>query len=501
MSIPLPSDINRVDPRQAWEPWIPDDRQPWNARWAGHLFRRASFAASPEEVDRAIKDGFAPTLNRLLKGEERHTDFTPVLADLGEQFAREGAIETVRAWWVYVMMHSGHPLREKLTLFWHNHFATSVRKVKSAHLMYRQNQLFRTHALGKFRPFLREVGRDVAMLLWLDSDRNLKGKPNENYARELLELFTLGVGNYTERDVQEAARAFTGWHADPGRTRFSLDADNHDAGLKTVLGRQGNWDGDDIAGIVLDHPAAARFLAGKLYRELISEESPPPALLEPLIQRFRESDYDIGDLTVTLLRSRLFFSSHAFLRKIKTPVEFVLGAVHAAWSGPIRPDELAEAIGDMGQTLFAPPNVKGWPGGRAWLNTQTLLRRNNFAESVAMGKGTPPPTERVPGVPPLPLLPPVAGGAVEAEAPKKDEPEDPPAPFDVVRRLGQLDEADPGDLARRLLNRFLPGLAPKEARKQLRAFLAEGKPQGIHLRSRLREAAHAVMCVAEFQLC
>ena len=205
------------------------------------------------------------------------------------------------------MLHGGHPLREKLTLFWHNHFATSLAKVQDPALMFRQNCLLREHALGRFGPLLQAISRDAAMLVWLDSNSNVKGKPNENYARELMELFSLGVGHYTEKDIREAARAFTGWRTDG--EGFAFDARLHDGGPKTVLGQTGAWDGGDVVRIVLEQPAAARFLVRKLYHFFVSEKAvPPDALLEPLCESFRKSDYDIAALVRTILASRHFYS-------------------------------------------------------------------------------------------------------------------------------------------------------------------------------------------------
>src|SRR5207248_3373592 len=221
-------------------------------------------------------------------------------------------------------LQGGHPLREKMTLFWHNHFATSLAKVQDPTLMFRQNCLLREHALGRFGPFLQAISRDGAMLVWLDSNSNVKGKPNENYAREVMELFSLGVGNYTEKDIREAARAFTGWHTDGVGFRFNPAL--HDDGPKTVLGKTGDWDGTDVVRIILEQPACARFLVGKLYAFLVSETAPPAALLEPLCESFRKSDYDVAGLVRTVLASRLFYSEHAFRKRVKGPVEYVLGA-------------------------------------------------------------------------------------------------------------------------------------------------------------------------------
>jgi hypothetical protein len=484
MSLPLPAGLARVDPEQAWAPWKPDDRDPWNARWAAHLFRRAGFGASPEQLAAAVRAGFEPTLRRLLDGEPRREKLDALLDRLGRRFASRDEIDKLRGWWLYAMLHSGHPLREKLTLFWHNHFATSVSKVKSATLMYRQNQLLRKHALGKFADLLHDVRRDPAMLVWLDAGQNVKGRPNENYAREVMELFSLGVGHYTEKDVREAARAFTGWRVEDDRAVFAPD--KHDGGTKTILGQAGKWTGADVGRILLEQPAAARFLAGKFYRVFLSETEPPAALLDALARRFRASGYRIDALAGVLLRSRLFYSPHALLRRVKGPVEFVLGAVQAAWPGPARPADLVPVLEKMGQALFAPPNVKGWPGGRAWLSTSTLLARNNFAEQVAMGGG---------------IFSPGLAVAVPATPPKSEEPRDPPAKFDVAAGFQERDATRPGELADRLLERFLPGCVPEAARKQVRAFLEEGRPKGAHLRQRIREAAHAVLCMAEYQLC
>jgi hypothetical protein len=500
MSEPLPADIRRVDPAQAWEAWKPEPRDPFDARWAAHLFRRAAFGASPERVARAVRDGVEPTVGELLRGAPGLARTDALLGRIGERFAAQDALEKVRGWWVYAMLHGGHPLREKLTLFWHNHFATSVLKVKSAALMYRQNQLLRRHALGRFGPFLRDVGRDAAMLLWLDSNQNVKGRANENYARELMELFSLGTGHYSEKDVQEAARAFTGWHTDEEQAGFAFNRAAHDDGTKTVLGKAGRWTGDDLVGILLEQPACGLYLAGKLYRELVSETAPPRAVLDQLARRLRASDYDIAEVVGAMLRSRLFYSEHAFLRRIKSPAEFVLGAVQAAWPKPGGLRGLPFALEKMGQRLFAPPNVKGWPGGRSWLNTSTLLARNNFAERVALGNGTIParPPDDDEGLEvPVPEAPPVEKKA----PPRKYVPTDPTPAFDVAARFRKIDATKPADLAGELLAVFLPGCASANTRKQVAAYLEEGRPTDAYLRQRIREAAHAVLCSSEYQLC
>jgi uncharacterized protein (DUF1800 family) len=303
--------LDRVDPARAWQPWQPDDNQPWSMRWAGHLFRRAAFGGNLDELQRAVKDGPHATIDRLLAGNPEAKDYEKLIADAGESIGKSEDESRLRGWWLYAILMSGHSLREKMTLFWHNHFATSITKVHSTVAMQVQNQMFRRHTLGNFRAMLADVSRDPAMLVWLDSNRNVKGQANENYAREVMELFTLGTGHYTETDIREAARAFTGWHTDGDK--FTFAARFHDYGPKTFLGQSGNWDGTDIQRIILSQPAAAEFLVRKLYSHFIAETpTPPDSLLEPLAERFRQSDYDIGDIVGTILRSRHFFSEYAY---------------------------------------------------------------------------------------------------------------------------------------------------------------------------------------------
>jgi Protein of unknown function (DUF1800) len=506
MSAPLPVDISKVNPAAAWQPWQPEANE-WSTKWAAHLFRRAGFGASPFELEWAVEDGFAATLDRFLQGSSETAKREAMLADLGQELARDDDSTKLRGWWLYAMIHSGHPLREKLTLFWHNHFATSISKVQSPLLMVGQNQTLRKHALGKFRPFLLDMSRDVAMLIYLDSNENVKAHPNENYAREVMELFSLGVGNYTEKDVQEAARAFTGWHTDDEQRKFAFNADEHDDGVKTVLEKTGKWNGDDVLRIILDRPAAARFLVSKVYRDFVSETDPPKELLEPLADRFRKSEYDIADLVKTVLSSRLFFSEHAYLKRIKSPAEFMLGAVRSAWSGPPALASLSIELDAMGQTLFAPPNVKGWPGGKVWLNNATLLARNNFAEWVATRVGTPQNT-----VPRELLRTPTlnATGEVALSSPQPPklppggwnaEPPEPPAAFDSSMYARERKARTPKEIIARLAEQFFPGGINPRAATKLEAFIADGNPKDKELNRRIREAAHAMMCMPEYQLC
>jgi uncharacterized protein (DUF1800 family) len=500
--------LDQLDPVRAWQPWQPSRDDLWGRKWAAHLYRRAAFGASRADLLEAERLGPEGTLDLLLRGRPGADALLPTLLDGGriaaarDAYASFGESEQIQGWWLYCMLQGGHPLREKMTLFWHNHFATSMAKVQSPALMFRQNCLLRSHTLGRFGPLLQAISRDGAMLVWLDSNRNVKGKPNENYARELMELFSLGVGNYTETDIREAARAFTGWHTD-GKG-FAFNAGCHDEGPKTFLGQSGAWDGGDVVRIVLEQPAASRFLVRKLYHFLISEKvSPPDALLEPLCASFRKSDYDIAGLVRTMLASAHFYSDYAFRQRVKGPVEYVLGAVQAVYRRygekeldyrPLPQQVLVGWLGAMGQQLFAPPNVKGWPGGPSWLNTSTVLERDNFAAALAMGT----------------LWSYSVGGPTAAAAPQHlthagarpatHEEREPLKAFDAARLLEEEAVSRPEDIVRVLLDLYLPGDVRPEARAKLVAYLAEDRPTGSALARRVREAVHAIMTMPEYHL-
>ena len=372
------------DPKTAWQPYEPTAANPWDRKKVGHLLRRAGFGATAAELDAGVKDGYAKTLARVLSGEPEADDFVRTSEYMAsERSMPPGAPQgRLSAWWLDRMLKSRHPLREKLTLFWHNHFATSNAKVQNARFMLAQYHLIQKYALGSFADLLTQMGTDPAMLVWLDTVTSTKAAPNENYARELMELFSLGIGNYTEADIRQAAKAFTGYEVKAGKGEFNKK--QHDAGTKTVFGKKGAFTGEDIAKLCLDHAACPRFIAGKLYRFLVSETDAPAALIDPLADEYRKSGFDTGKLVATILRSNLFFSPQAYRAKIKSPVEFAAGTVRAL-EGTAGTLPLAEALEGLGQVLFAPPSVKGWDGGPAWLNAQTLLGRNNLALALTSG--------------------------------------------------------------------------------------------------------------------
>jgi uncharacterized protein (DUF1800 family) len=368
--------VQAIDPHWAWQRYRPSPEQPWDLRRVGHLYRRAAFGASWAELEEGVKAGPDALLERLWKGGPGQDAFEAEMAPLGKSIARANNGRQLRARWLAHMLYSPHPLQEKLTLFWHNHFATSNAKVNNAGFMLGQYELMRRHALGSFTDLLQGMSKDPAMLVWLDTKDSKKGNPNENYARELMELFSLGLGHYTEKDIREAARAFTGWEIKNDQAAFNPK--EHDDGTKTVLGEKGPFKGEDIVRVCLAQQAAAPFIAGKLYRFLVSEAEEPPELIAPLAQQFRASGYDFGALVRTVLSSNLFFSAAAYRRRIKAPADFALGIVRGL-EGRVGTTALADVLDNLGQNLFYPPSVKGWDGGRAWLNAQTVLFRQNLA--------------------------------------------------------------------------------------------------------------------------
>ncbi|HLQ46421.1 MAG TPA: DUF1800 domain-containing protein [Planctomycetaceae bacterium] len=350
----------------------------WSRREATHLLWRTGFGASAAEIQQTTEAGLDKTLDRLLTPQPESAEFAKSDSLLKQAALDSGSILDLKSWWLHRMVASANPLVEKLTLLWHNHFATSNAKVASVPLMAAQNDLLRRESLGSFRRVLHGIARDVAMLVWLDSNSNRKRHPNENFAREVMELFSLGVGNYSEHDIQEAARAFTGWHVHNGE--FWFNAIQHDTEAKEVFGQRGSFDGGDVVELCLEHPACPRFLAFKLLRQFV-EPSPSKEHLDALAARIRQHNFEWRPILRELFSSRLFFSSEARQSIIKSPVELLLGAVRQLGAKP-NLQNIARLSAELGQDLFEPPTVKGWDGGRLWISSTTLIQRANFATAL-----------------------------------------------------------------------------------------------------------------------
>lgn len=375
-----------------WERWQPSDDEPWDARRVIHLHRRAGFGPTWKEVERDLKDGPEAAIDHLLSGKSRlegvPSDFDQMANIIGAGAVGSGNASRVKAWWMYRLLFSPDPLTEKMTLLWHNHFATSNLKVDDLDAMHSQNETLRRLARASFHELLTAMVSNAALLVWLDAPANKKGRPNENLARELMELFTLGIGNYTEADVKEASRALTGWTVKDGQQAF--DESEHDAGEKTILGKTGRWNAQDLIEILLAHPATSRRVAWRICDLLMGEDAVIPEALAALATGLREHDLSIEWAVETVLRSKLFFHETNLETRIASPVEFVVNSVRSlgAYDPPPSTLLLAEWSARMGQDLFYPPNVGGWTGGRNWLGSRHVVARANFAAALVAGRLT-----------------------------------------------------------------------------------------------------------------
>jgi len=401
----------------------------WNYERAAHLIERAGFGATPEEIARVAAMTPERAVNSLVNYETIDASalkpfdesgiwdpgmdpFPPSRAEavrrarehgegLGEKVLAPGTqrrlqpvvdkffysltannIETQRLglWWANRMIASPRPLEEKLTLFWHGHFATGQNKVRDYRMMLQQNRMLRANASGTLRDLLVGILKDPGMLVYLDNGENVKSHPNENFGRELLELFSMGVGNYSERDVREAARAFTGWTNDV--LTYKFDTEQHDFGEKTFLGRTGPLNGEDIIDTILAQPVTGEYVAGKLYRYFVRDEISSDVKAD-LGRSFRASGYQIKPLMRRMLLAKDFYSTPSVATQIKSPVHLVVSTYKKMGLReiPTIPD-FGRMTGGLGQTLFEPPNVAGWAGGRTWITPATLLQRGNLFRDV-----------------------------------------------------------------------------------------------------------------------
>ena len=297
---------------------------------------------------------------------------------------RRQEMTALRGWWAAEMALTDSPFTERLTLFWHNHFVSESRKVKDADLMYQQNALLRRHAAGNFRALLRQISTDGAMVIYLDSQQNRRGKPNENYARELYELFTLGEGHYTEDDIRETARALTGWRVNRRENSVNFVRRQHDSTSKMIFGDRGRHDLDDVIRIVLEKPQVAQHIVGKLWQEFVSPDR-NEAEIAAIAQVFRDSNYELKPLYRALFLTPSFWIETNRGALFRSPADLVIGTARVLGIERVPPGSLVRAMAGMGQALFDPPNVKGWPGGERWITTDSLLGRRQFIERSLLG--------------------------------------------------------------------------------------------------------------------
>ncbi|MFO0837826.1 MAG: DUF1800 domain-containing protein [Phycisphaerae bacterium] len=504
---------------------LPADQ--WDTQAAAHLLRRAGFGGTPAQIAELAKLGLNGAVDSLIEFQQTEYDCPPppiesmtrenpadpkmvrALSEAERQEfqqkqrqAERRTFEETRLWWIERMATSPRPLEERMTLFWHGHFTSGFREVKRAVFMKEQNDLLRKYALGNFRDLVLGVSKDRAMLAYLDGVRNVKGAPNENYARELMELFTLGVGNYTETDVKAAARAFTGWGFD--EDGFAFRARLHDSGVKNFLGRSGNFDGADIVDIILEQPACARYLARRLLLAFVRPD-PDQTLVEALAREIQKNKYELRPTLRTLFRSQAFYHPDSRGCLVKSPTQLLVG-LSRELDIPINNLVAAErALVNMGQELMQPPNVKGWPGGSAWINTATLYARYNVLGGMINGAGGELQTRAVRA----------ALGSAPSDDNKNDEEKmmaggnspksrlngGAQTPFDPIRWLGgTLTAEDTVDAftAYLLASRLAPG-----KRDQLVHYLADGgalKSDDKATQQRLRTMVHLLCSTPEYQL-
>jgi len=425
----LPTAAAQSAPPDKWRNDLsPISSKDWNADAAAHLLERAGFGGTPEDIARLAAMSPAEAVRSLVyfdkvdnshlkpfehsgihdPGIEPFPESRPAATDRAKEtgesmgvkvkpagnrrlqpvankffyWLRASVLETNRVsyWWANRMLTSNAPLQEKMALFWHGHFANNEDKVRDYRKLLIQLELFQSKGTGSFRDLTVAVAQDPAMLTFLDAGKNVKGAPNENFAREIMELFTMGVGNYTEKDVREAARAFTGWnYAD---TKFVINAAQHDDGQKTFLGRTGNFDGVQIIDIIMEQPVTANYMAGKIYRYFVRQEL-DPAVQAKLGDVLRKNRYQIAPFLETVFLSKDFYSPSSVGAHIQSPVQLAVSTYKKLGlkAVPGVPD-FNSATGALGQRLFAPPTVAGWAEGRSWITPGLLLERGNFARDI-----------------------------------------------------------------------------------------------------------------------
>jgi uncharacterized protein (DUF1800 family) len=376
-----------------------------------HLMRRAGFGASRERLDELVEQGYDEVVEGLLSAVSHPTRLTDnLIRRYHPEYSGMMGNQSAGANWMYRMVSTDAPLREKIGLMWHGMFATGYSKLANGKVLHDQIRMFERHGMGSFKSLLIELSRDPAMIVWLDNSENHNGSVNENFGRELLELFSMGVGNYTEHDVKEAARAFTGWTIGNteymtlksardsvwpyGRLSFHFEykEDDHDNGEKEFLGEKGNLNGEDIIDIICKQPATAAFLSRHIYSFFVADEPPvpewpykppnDPAAIEALTKVYFDSDYNVAEMLRFVFKSDFFKSEDARYQRVKSPTELMAGVLRLTeeFDRPkmdMNPTNIQTSY--MGQWLLNPPSVEGWHWGTEWIDSGALVERVNFA--------------------------------------------------------------------------------------------------------------------------
>lgn len=496
----------------------PIDPDQWNANTAAHLLDRAGFGGSPEEIAELAAMTPTQAVDRIVnfhkvKQDERLKDFQPqpyiappptpgqtkyernLQVFFGRVAFDNKQMEDGRDWWLERMLLSKRPLEEKLTFFWHGHLTTSNASAYMSSSLIRQNQLFRRHAAGNVGELILAVSKDPAMLRYLNNNANVKGRPNENYARELMELFTLGEGNYTEDDIREAARALTGWTF-TGDGAFWFRPDKHDSGEKTFLGQTGNFDGTDIVEIIITQPRHARFLCTELFKFFV-HDSPTPEQINAMIWSYRIGGNRVRPVLAKLFQSKAFYSDKAIATRVKSPVEYLLSIWKSAGLARVpQRSRLQTDLAEMGQVPFYPPTVEGWEGGAAWITSSTLLARYNVAGRLLLG------AEVDPSRPTLLLPPSMAWVPIKHSDAARE------ADFSASKWMHKIEADDAADAVAHLEARFLRVPLPESKRSEVVHFLEsrgwarvlDGDARAGDMEKLLRRALHLILCTPEFQI-
>jgi len=480
----------------------------WNTTTAAHLMNRAGFGGSPQDIENLRQMGLYKAVSWFVD-YEKIPDDTPA-PDWAhpdpEVIARRQAIsqaadpETrrmlqqqqnqdeysqmadLRYWWIRRMALGPRPFQEKMTLFWHGHFATSFEKVRMPYFLWLQNETLRQNATGNFNQLLIAASEDPAMLNYLDGERSNKNNPNENFAREVMELFTLGEGNYTEQDIQQAAKAYTGWGLSKDRLHYEYHPYNHNDGPKTIFGQTGNFTGEDVLNMICAKPECARFITKKLWRFFVQDEPPEP-IVDALATEFHGHDMDIKRLMTVIFRSKEFYASDVIRSQIKSPVQWLIASTHQLQAPlPTQPMSLV-MLSQLGEELFNPPNVKGWDGGIAWITTNGLLDRYNFAAALVEGN-------RVP-------LPGLMGQVQGVLNNMNEDGLAQIAPVDVNSLFSPADLSNPYSFLDALQARFLNAELKPQRLASFNDFLKSRSPIE---ETDIRKAIRLIMCTPEYQL-
>ena len=416
----------------------------------------------------AIRNAADPETRRVLQNQQNQEE-NQQMADL-------------RYWWVRRMALGPRPFQEKMTLFWHGHFATSFEKVRMPYFLWLQNETLRQNATGNFQQLLIAASEDPAMLNYLDGVRSNKAHPNENFAREVMELFTLGEGHYTEQDIQQAARAYTGWGMAKDKLHFQYYRNNHDDGPKTIFGQTGNFTGEDVLAMICAKPECAQFISKKLWRFFVQDQPPQP-IVDALAAEFSKHNLDIKHLMNVVFRSKEFYAPEVIRAQIKSPVQWLLASMHQL-QAPLPTQAMTLVmLRQLGEELFNPPNVKGWDGGVAWVTTNSLLDRYNFAAALVEG-------DKVP-------LPGLMGQMRGLMNSIDEDPFVQLSPIDVTSLFTPVDLSTPTNFLTALQDRFLKAELRPARLAPLSDFLKTRSPIED---ADIRKAIRLVMCTPEYQL-